>query len=719
MAAVRASSFAPSFILGGQSEASRLAGESVTSSFFSVLGVQFMLGRNFLPEEDRPGQNRVAILGYTAWSERFGADRDIVGKTITLDGESYTVVGVLPAGFQFGSTAADFQARSQADIWVPMALDPQRLQRGAHMLHVIARLKPGVKLAQAQADLDVLAANLAQQYPKNNKDIGIVAVPLTDQVTGSVRVALETLLGAVGLVLLIACANVANLLLGRAAARQKEMAVRIALGASRGRLAQQLLTESLFLASLGGIAGFVLALAAIAALTPQLPADLSRAAGIAVDTRMLIFTAVISLVTGILFGLGPLFGPWRESAGESLKQNNRTSSGIQTRLRSGLAMAQIAIAITLLIGAGLMVKSFWALVHVAPGFRSDSILTARLSLPESRYADNGKIAAFERALLESLHGRPGVQSAGFATYVPLGGLDNGWNFLIEGRPPLPVGTYNMAQYRPVSAGYFETIGIPLLRGRAFTVADTAESPSVVMINDSMAREYWPSENPIGQRIQFNEKWRTVIGVVGDVLHEGLDGAAKAELYVPVEQSPNIESGPTIVVRTEIDAGGAAAELRGAVSAIDGTVPVDRIETMRQLVSGSVAQPRFRTIILVAFSLLALVMASVGIYGVMNYLVIQRTREFGIRLSLGATPTDVLRLVLRRAAVLIGAGTCLGLTGSVLLVRFIAKLLFGTAPLDPLTFAAVPILLAAVALVASYIPARRATRIDPTVALRYE
>jgi len=721
MAAARASSFAPSFILGGQSEASRLAGDSVTSSFFSVLGVQFMLGRNFLPDEDRPGQNRVAILSYAAWSERFGADRDIAGKTITLDDKSYTVVGVLPAGFQFGATAADFQARSQVDIWVPMALDPQRLQRNAHMLHVIARLKPGVKLARAQAELDILAANLAQQYPEQNKDKGIVAVPLADQVTGSVRMALETLLGAVGLVLLIACANVANLLLNRAAARQKEMAVRIALGASRGRLAQQLLTESLLLASLGGIAGFILALAAIAALTPQLPADLSRAAGIAVDTRMLIFTAVISLVTGILFGLGPLFGPWRESAGESLKQNNRTSTGNQTRLRSGLAVAQIAIAITLLIGAGLMVKSFWALVHVAPGFRSDSILTARLSLPRSRYADNGQIAAFERVLRENLHGRPGIQSAGFATYVPLSGLDNGSSFLIEGRPPLPTGTYNMSQYRPVSPGYLETIGIPLLQGRSFTVADTGESPWVVIINDSMARAYWPSENPIGQRLQFGpgEKWRTVIGVVGDVLHEGLDGEAKAELYVPVEQSWNIESDPTIVVRTTLESGASAAELRGVVSAIDPSIPVDRVETMQQLVSGSVAQPRFRTIVLTAFSLLALVMASIGIYGVMNYLVIQRTREFGIRLSLGATPSDVLRLVLRRAALLIGAGTCLGLAGSALLVRFIANLLFGTDPLDPLTFAAVPILLAAVALAASYIPARRATRIDPIVALRYE
>ena len=721
MAAIRASSFASSFILGGQGEASRLVGGDVSSSFFSVLGVQFMLGRNFLPDEDLPGHDRVAILSYAAWSARFGADRDIAGKTITLNDESYTVVGVLPAGFQFGNTAEDFQARSQADVWVPLALDPQKLQRTSHILHVIARLEPGVKLAQAQSELDVVAANLSQQYPEANKDKGIATVPLTDQLTGSVRVALETLLGAVGLVLLIACANVANLLLGRAAARQKEMAIRIALGASSGRLAQQLLTESLFLAGLGGIAGFVLALAAIAALTPQLPADLSRAAGIAVDMRMLIFTAVISLVTGILFGLGPLLATWRQNAAESLKQNNRFASGIQTRLRSGLAVAQIAIAIILLVGAGLMVKSFWTLMHVAPGFRSENILTARLSLPGSRYPDNRRIAALEREVLESLRGRPGIQSAGFATYVPLSGLDNDWAFLIEGRPPLPVGTHNVAEYRPVSAGYFETIGIPLLRGRSFTSADTAEAPWVVVINDSMAREYWPSENPIGQRLQIPgwPTWGTVIGVVGDVLHEGLDRAAKAEMYLPVEQSLNIESDPTIVVRAEIPAGAAAGELRAAVSAIDPAIAVDRIETMQQLVSGSVAQPHFRTMILAAFSLLALVMASIGIYGVMNYLVIQRTREFGIRLSLGATQTDVLRLVLGRAATLIGAGTCLGLVGSVLLVRLITKLLFGTSPLDPLTFAAVPVLLAAVALAASYIPARRATKVDPLVALRYE
>ena len=475
MAAVRESSFAPDFIVG-QREASRLAGGQISSSFFSVLGVRFILGRNFLSEEDWPGQNRVAILSYATWRERFGADRDIVGKTITLNDESYTVVGVLSADFQFGSTAADFQARSQVDIWVPLALDPQRLQRNSHTLQVIARLAPDVTLAQAQAELDVLGANMARLYPRNNRDKGIAAVSLPGRVTATVRAPLEMLLGAVGLVLLIACANVANLLLSRAAARRTEMAVRVALGASRGRLARQLLTESLLLAAIGGTAGFLLALAVTGALASHLPPDLSRAAGMAGDTRMLVFTAAISLATGILFGLGPLVGTGRTGAGESLKQSHRVAGASHSHLRNGLAVAQMSIAIILLIGAGLMVKSFWALTHVAPGFRSDSILTARLSLPRSRYPDNQRIAAFERELLATLTRKPGVQSAGLTTYLPLSGLDNDWSFVIDGRPPLPVGMYNMANYRPVSAGYFETIGIPLLRGQSFAPAYTTDSP---------------------------------------------------------------------------------------------------------------------------------------------------------------------------------------------------------------------------------------------------
>ena len=518
MAAVSASSFASSFILGGQSEASRLVGGDVSSSFFSVLGVRFMLGRNFLPEEDRPGQNRVAILSYPAWRDRFGADRDIAGKAITLDDDSYTVVGVLPADFQFGSTAADFQARSQADIWVPLALDPQRLQRNSHTLRVIARLAPGVTLAQAQAEVDVIAANLARRYPDFNRDKGIAAVSLAQRVTATVRAPLQMLLGAVGLVLLIACANVANLLLSRAAARQTEIAVRVALGASRGRLAQQLLTESLLLAGFGGTAGFLLALATTAALAPHLPPDLSRAAGMVGNVRMLVFTTVISLAAGTLFGLGPLVGTTRISAGESLKQSHRVAGASHSGLRNGLAVAQISIAIILLIGAGLMTKSFWALTHVAPGFRSDSILTARLSLPRSRYPDNRRIAAFERELLETLRRKPGVQSAGLATYLPLSGTDNGWSFVIEGQPPLPVGTFNMAKYRPASAGYFETIGIPLLRGRSFAPAETADSPWVTVINESMARAYWGGQDPIGRRLQFG---------AGDMAHGDRSGRRRA------------------------------------------------------------------------------------------------------------------------------------------------------------------------------------------------
>ena len=721
MGAIRASSFASSFILGGQREASRLTGGDASSGFFSVLGARFMLGRNFLPEENRPGENRVVILSYPTWRDRFGGDRDIVGKAITLDGNSYTVVGVLPADFRFGSAAADFQPRSQPDVWVPLVLDPQRLQRNAHMFRVIARLAPGVTLARAQAELDLIGTNLARAYPDPNRDRGIAAVPMAEQVTATVRGPLRMLLGAVGLVLLIACANVANLLLSRAAARQTEMAVRVALGASHGRLAQQLLTESLLLAGVGGAAGFLVALGVTAALAPHLPPDLSRAAGAAGDVRVLAFTAVISLATGIFFGLAPLAGAKRITAGESLKQSFRVAGASHSRLRHVLAVAQISIAIILLIGAGLMAKSLWALMHVSPGFRADNILTARLSLPPLPYSDNRKIVAFERELLDSLSRKPGMQSAGLATYLPLGGLDNDVSFVIEGRSPLPVGMYNPAEYRPASAGYFETIGIPVRRGRTFAPADTADSPWVTVINESMAREYWGGQDPIGRRLQLgpSDPWRTVIGVVGDVRYEGLDGKTKPEMYLPMDQSFNTESSPTIVVRTALDPGAAARELRGTVAAIDRAIPVDRIQTMDQVISASVAQPRFRTVILAAFSMLALVMASIGIYGVMNYLVIQRMREFAIRVSMGATRADVLRLVLGRAAALIGAGTLLGLAGSVGLVRAITALLFATAPLDPVTFAVAPALLAGVALAASYLPASRATRVDPMVVLRYE
>jgi putative ABC transport system permease protein len=708
------------FTLGSPNEPLRLTGASVSANFFSLLGVQFVLGRGFSTEEDHPGNNHVAILSHRLWEERFGADKAITKRTIRLNDEVYSVVGILPADFQFATNAADFQARSQTDIWTPLALDPEKLKRGTHPLRVLARLKPSINLRQAQIELRLLGARLAQVYPADNRDKGIVAVPIAEQVTANVRVALEALLCAVGLVLLIACANVANLLLSRAASRQREMSVRVALGATRKRLAQQLLTESLLLATLGGLAGLGLAAAAIRLVTPLLPADLSRASGIAMNSRMLLFTAVISLLTGLLFGLGPLLGTRHINPAESLRQSSRIAGGGQPILRGALVVTQIAIAIVLLVGAGLTAKSFWSLIHVAPGFRTKYILTARLSLPKSRYHDNRRIAAFEREVLETLRTRPGIQSAAFTSYLPLSGSDNGWAFFIERQAPLPVGVFNFAKYRPVSEGYFETLGIPLLRGRFFNSADRADVPWVVVINDSMARQYWGSKNPIGSRLHFDGPiWRTVIGVAGDVRHGGLDDEPSPEMYMPVDQAANLETERTLLIRTALDSSSAAGSIRTTVTPIDREFPVDRIATMEELLSRSAAQPRFRTMILVAFSLIALAVAAVGIYGVMNYLVAQRTREFGIRVSLGATRSNLLRLVIGQATVLIAAGTSLGVAGAIVLARFIAKLLYRTPPLDGLTFAAVPVLLVSVALLASYLPARRATQVDPMVALRDE
>ena len=706
----------PSFILSGHGEPTRLAGAAVSSNFFRLLGTRTGRGRDFLDEEDQPGKNRVAILSYGAWQRHLGGNPDIIGKSIALDDISYAVVGVLGPDFELVTT----QSRNQPEVWVPLALNLQKLQRGTHPLRVFGRIKPGVAFSQMQADLNVVAANLSNLYPDDNKGKGITAIALDEQVTQKVRMALTTLLAGVGLLLLIACANVANLLLSRAAARQKEMAVRLALGASRGRLGQQLLTESVLLSVLGGATGLVLAFAAVEVLGPLLPADLPRISVLSIDLRVLAFTAVISLATGILFGLAPLFQARRENANETLKQGARVVQGVQSRIRDGLVVAQVAIAVVLLTGAGLMAKSFWNLVHVSPGFRTEHILTARVSLPGSRYPDVQRVAAFQGELLERVRSVPGVQSAGLTAYLPLGGADNGWAFFIEGRPPLPTGTYNMADYRPVSPGYFETIGIPLVRGRGFTSTDSPNAPFVVVINEAMARAHWGKEDPVGQRLRFGGPIpRTVIGIVGDVHHERLDKETRPELYVPFSQIPSPERRPTIVMRTAIDPAAVAAGVRNAISGIDRALPLDLVQTMEHLVSVSVGQPRFRTILLAAFSVLAMFIASVGIYGVMNYLVSQQTREFGIRLAIGATEGDVLRLVLRRAAILIAAGLCLGLLGSAGLARLITGLLFGVSAVDPTTLVEVSLLLSAVALLASYIPARRATRVDPLTALRYE
>ena len=714
----------PDFILNGTGEAQRLSGADVTGDFFSLLGTRMELGRDFLAEEDRPGQNHVVILSYGTWQRYFSGRPDILRQAVTLNGAAYSVVGVLPRDFSFVSKAADYQARNQFDLFRPMALPvpPPEWMRGTHPLCVLARMRPGVTLQQAQADLAGIAANLERLYPNQDKEKGIAAVPLGQHVVADVRGALLTLLAAVGLLLLITSANIANLLLTRATARGQEIALRAALGASLARISRQLMTESLVLTAAGGLLGLLLVYASVPALVRHLPPDLPRKAEIAVDGRVLIFTGVVALAAGFLFGLTPIF-----HARGSLRLGGRGVAGGRSRLRGSLVVGQVAMALVLLAGAGLMAKSLWRLLEVPPGFRTEHVLTARLSLPP-QYTNGFKfgtgmhraISAFQRRLLDRVRAIPGVQSAAFAAYLPLSGVDNSWSFGIEGRPPKPPGESDEVNYRPVGPGYFETMSIPVSRGRGFTAADNEDGPLVIAINESMARTFWGAADPIGQRVSFSEdKWRTIVGIVGDVHHQGLDLKAAPEMYLPYAQAPNVEARPTIVLRTSVDPLNIATPLQRAVAEIDRTVPIDRVATMQDLVTNSAEQPRFRTAVILTFSLLALFVASIGLYGVMSQVVSQRTQEFGIRMALGATRGGVLLSVIGQAAKLIGIGIALGLTGAALLSQTIARLLYGVAPLDGVTFAGVTALLVIVGLAAVYVPARRAAKCDPMWSLRYE
>jgi len=719
----------PDFILNGAGQARRMAGAAVSQDFFSLLGVHMALGRDFLPEEDHPGSNHVVVLSFSTWESLFGGRSNVVGSLLRLNDADYTVVGVLPRNFSLASKASDYQSRNRFDLWTPLALPspPEAWQRGSHPLCVFARLKPGVSLLQAQADLEQVAGNLQRLYPSDDKGRGITAVPLAEHVLTGVRVALLTLLGTVGMVLLLACANIANLMLTRGASRQKEIAVRISLGASRSRIARQLITESLVLAVIGGLMGLVLVFVAVPILIHHLPADLPRTSEIMVDWRVLTFTSLLSVSTGIVFGLLPFLQSRRITPNDCLKQGGRGIATSQFGLRSALIVGQVAVALVLLTGTGLMTKSLWELTRVSPGFQTESILTARLSLPPNYTNANvfgtGKhprISLFQQALLDRVKRIPGVQSVAFASYLPMTGVDNSWAFYIEGRPPRPQGVFDVANYRPVSTGYFDTMRVPVLRGRGFDPGDNENTALVVAINASMAHTWWNQQNPIGQQVRFgDDKWRTIVGVVGDVHHEGLGTKPEPEMYVPYGQVPNVEARPMIVLRTSIEPASVTRDLRSAVSEVDANVPLDQIETMTQIVYGSVAESRFRTSIVAMFALLALFVAAVGLYGVLSYAVSQRTREFGIRMAVGATRGAILRVVLGKAAKLVSIGICLGLVGAVLLARVIASLLYGVEPFDVATLASVSTLLAAVALLASFLPARRASRVNPMDSLRYE
>jgi putative ABC transport system permease protein len=715
-----------SFNITGGGEPEYLGGVRASANLFPLLGVEARLGRTFLPEEDRAGSGRVVILGYGLWQRRFGSDPKIIGQTISLNDQSYTVIGVMPSGFQFprkGDLPSGFQFPAEANFYTPLALTPeQRNNRGRNYLAVIARLKPKISLDQAQTEMTGIAERLRQQYPGTNRDRGVMLVGLHQQVVGKAQLALLVLLGAVGFVLLIACANVANLLLVRAVARQREMAIRAALGAGRWRVIRQLLTESVLLAVLSGLLAMLLASGSADLLQTILPDNLPRADQVGIDGRVFGFTLLISLLTGILFGLIPAFAASRLSLTDSLKDGGRGSRGIgHSRFRNLLLVSEVALAVVLLAGAGLMLRSFIKLMSVDPGFDPQNVLTMDIRLPRNRYAPVQQ-AVFFQQYLERLSALPGVEAAGAVYPLPFSGAEEGTGISIEGQPPPASSERRIVSPRWISPGYFKAMNIHLQRGRELSVSDGSDTPPVLVINEAMARQYWPNQDPIGRRVSFNSHdgqpvWREIVGVIRDVRHKALDQAPKPEMYVPFTQFPSWLM--TIVARTKGDPLTFAAAVRSQVQAMDKDQPVSNIHTMEELMARSVSPPRFYLLLLAVFAGVALLLAAVGIYGVMSYLVTQRTHEIGVRMALGAQAGDVLKLVVKQGMTVTLTGVVIGLLAALGLTRLIRNLLFGVSAADPLTLGLIAALLTVVALLACWIPARRATKVDPLIALRHE
>ena len=718
------------FTLTGAGEAMHVSGAIVSAELFPLLGVKPFLGRMFLPDEDKLSATAAGfpiILSHRLWRERFSSNRGIVGKTITLDDRAFVVVGVMPAGFQY-----PIQAEPE-DFWMTVAIEfltvpgqpSMAEQRGAHYLNVVARLKPGVSRAQAQAEMSTIVRTLNKQYPENAPR-AVRVVPEIEGMVGPARPALLILLTAVGCVLLIACANVANLLLARGTGRQKEIAIRGALGAGRARMIRQLLTESVVLAILGGALGIALAHWGFPALLRLVPEEIPRLAEVRLDVSVLFFTALLSLFTGVFFGLVPALQISRADFAESLKESARGSSeGLRhNRIRSALVVADVAVAAVLLVGAGLLIQSFWRLERVDPGFNPHNVLTFKIDLPYIRYKGGERQREFFREALERLSHLPGVRSASAALPLPLDGDDIGTGCDIEERS-VPEANRPRVRYSWAEPGYFRTLGIPLLQGRDFTAADDLKTTPVVIINEALAKHFFPGENPLGRRIQpgigngYNSQppMREIVGVIGDLRRQGLDSEPTPEVFVPRTQSPI--GSMIFVVRTEVDPASLAGAVRKEIAAMDKDLPISGVSTLDRFVARSMAPPHFLTVLLGCFAALALTLATVGLYGVVSYSVARRTHEIGVRMALGAGSGDVLKSVvghgirLTLVGIAVGTATALGLT------RFLVSVLYGVKPTDLTTFAAVALLLAAVALVASYIPARRATKVDPMVALRYE
>lgn len=688
----------------------------VTPEFFSVFRVSPILGRTFTNEETLPGRFRLAVLSHAMWQSRFGSDPNVSGRTIQLNGTPYTIIGVMPAGFSYPD---------RAELWRPLPIDPAKLDPGPHYLNVVGRLKPGVALAQAQADMSTIAARLSQQYREKNAGHGVKLEPLTNVVVGDIGLALYVLLGAVGFVLLIACANLANLMLARVGARKKEIAVRTALGASRLRIVRQLLTESMMLAVAGGAAGLLLAIWAVSWIVSLSADTIPRVREISVDPRVAGFTLLVSMVTGVLFGLAPALQVSRPDLTDALKESGRTTAGLRrNRLRSALVVSEVALCLVLLVGAGLMIRSFAKLNQVDPGFKPSQVMTIGVALLRSKYPANEQVAQIYSQILERAANAPGVLSAGAVSNLPLTGSNTTDSFTIEGRPPIAKEAEPSTEYLVATPRYFESMGIPLLSGRDFANTDTRQSPNVVVINDVFARRHFAGENPLGHRLRLQGQERDpllIIGVVGDA-RIGLAEQPTPEIYVPFLQDPlstDYQRAMTIVARTELNPGAIAGPLRGAVTSVDKSLPVFAMKPMTEYLHDSLARRRFSLILLTIFSCVALVLAAIGIYGVISYGVTQRTQEMGIRIALGAKPRDVLMLVVRQAMVLALGGVVIGLLAAGALTRLMKSLLFNVGVTDPLTFVAIAVLMTLIALVACLLPARRATKVDPLQALKYE
>ncbi len=706
--------------LTGAAEPERIQGAIVSPAFFPLLDVKPMLGRVFLPEEDHPNKVFSVVISERLWRRRFNSDPQIIGRSISIDLESFTVIGVVP-------NISDLAALpNYTEVWIPISHGIGFDNRRGHGYAVMARLKPGVTREQAQADIDRIAGSLAMRHPDSNTGHGVRLVPLQDQVVGDFKLALLALLGAVLFVLLIASANVANMLLARAAGRQKEISIRAALGAGRFRLIRQLLAESLLLAGLGGAAGLLLAVWGVYLLVAFGPAELPRAGEVAVDGRALGFTLAVSLLTGIIFGLAPALQTSRADLNETLKDGWRggTGSAGHRRMRSLLVVSEIALSLVLLVGAGLLMRSFLKLQAVAPGFNPNNLLTMRVSMEGPNYEKAESRIAFYDQLLEKIKALPGVQSAGARNYIPLVADDGYANlaFAIEGRLSDPANRPT-AFYNKVSPDLFRTMEIPVSKGRPFNEHDGQKAQKVIIINETLARRHFPGEDPIGRRMTLEdenpkeEDWATIVGVVKDTKPLAMDGKPVPEMYVPFAQQPGRSI--ALMIRTTNKPESIAAAVRRNVQALDRNQVVYGGRTFEGVMSEAVAKPRFRASLLGVFAAVALILAMVGVYGVMSYAVTQRTREIGIRMALGAEPRDALKMVMKQGAKLAAAGVAIGLGGAAALTWLIEGLLFDVRAADPATFVTAPLLLAGAALLACYIPARRATKVEPIVALRCE